>query len=298
MGGGGGWVPFLLEDAPEKFRVAQNVASPEAAGFDEHAAEPFEAVVGHPLGGAGEFARNVIKDSPTSHGNRDVDVVPVLAEPLFLEGHPEADDEDVGLGGVDVVEHGRVFRTPLCFIKIPIPHTHKAQVGVFGAEFFGRFFRHPRLGTEEEEGKIVLLTQGGQIPRKIGPCHAGGGGVAEDFGAEAHACAVKADDVGAVEEVAQPVVFVGEVEGVDVAREDEGFVALGDVLAYLGQQGGVVVQGERDTQEVESVGLVHSHITLSRGCCQPTKAEAWGKWGSLAHSAKAARAPGRPWESW
>src|SRR5215203_3895096 len=88
----GGW--FFTEALPEhpeqEEGVADQVSPPQAAGLDEEARQPLEAVVRQEARAAAQPAGDVVEDGPAREGDAGVYGIPVLHQPAFLQGHPQA----------------------------------------------------------------------------------------------------------------------------------------------------------------------------------------------------------------
>jgi hypothetical protein len=100
----------LAQDDVEEAAVAEDIPPPQAMGFADKTAKPFEADVSHPHWRAFAETGHCIDGSAHAMDDADGQVAVVLVDPTLLLGRAEGDDEEVGLGLYDPVADASVGR--------------------------------------------------------------------------------------------------------------------------------------------------------------------------------------------
>lgn len=105
-GGRSALMPPGGEDKAEKMSVADEIASPEAAGFAGEAVGPFEAEFVGPGGGSAAESGLGIERRADGDGEADGQRGAVAVHPDFLAGDADGDAEDVWRGCADCIQYG------------------------------------------------------------------------------------------------------------------------------------------------------------------------------------------------
>jgi len=156
----------LLEHPPQEEGIADEVALPEAARLDEQPAQSLQAVVRHPTGGTAQFAGDVIEHRTTGESYVRLDTVPVFHQPAFLQGHPQAHDEDIRFDSIDLLDHGLVFRAAEGLVEVAVMRADDAQVGKPGFESGSGLVRHARAGTRKSTAPASAMARNSSGKRR------------------------------------------------------------------------------------------------------------------------------------
>src|SRR5215212_3020703 len=145
----------------------------------------------------------------------------VLHQPVLLERHPEADEEDVRGGGVYLPHERLALRATGRVVEVAVAYAPDLQVGMMVLQLLRRRLGHTGPRAEEEEREAFRCGEGGEPPGPVGISDALRDAPAQDARRQHHARPVAEDYLRAVEKGAQHGIFVAEVEAVSVCVQHQ-----------------------------------------------------------------------------
>ena len=134
----------------EKSYIAGDEAA-EAAGLFSDAVEPFEVMVYEEGGGAVFFAADNVKRAADTHEDAFTELMEVIINKLFLLGHTEGNQADIGLKPCNLVKHS------FFIVCIAVLGTCYDEVRIFGFSCFNELLVNVGAGAEEEYGLTLSV---------------------------------------------------------------------------------------------------------------------------------------------
>ena len=236
---------FLAQHARQEYRVAEDVAPPQAARFDDQPEHPFQAKPAHPGGRTRHRPAQEIEQRTDRHRQGAMARRDVLGDPEFLARHAHGDQQYVGPQRFDPLEDQRLLlRREVAVMDHhdPVMRRHLGElgrcslgVGTLGAEQRDR--QRPRLGRQKRRNEIGAV----EVCR-------------ERLAVEQLRRHIDADAVGEDEEIRQRLgklrIGAGKIGVVRVEEADLGEAAFGDEAAQQADRCVEADAGDRDPQNI------------------------------------------------
>src|SRR5688572_19495277 len=99
--------------------------------------------------------RGVVEDGAAAEGDARDEPVSVLCQPDLLERHPEADQQDVGGCGIDLLEYRLVLGTPCRMVEVAVMDADDPQAGITFPQPPRGLLRDAGSGAEEVEREVL-----------------------------------------------------------------------------------------------------------------------------------------------
>ncbi len=187
-------------------------------------------MIAHPGRGTLLLAGDHIENAAAAQGDAAIDLLPVFQQPLLLQRHAEANQQNVGLAAVDPRNRSLILSMAGHFIEITVLHGENAQSRKMFLQDGGTFFRASRFAAQEEKTEIMPGRETAQVPQPIGVGDPGRQALSQDRGGKDDPLAVAEVDRGPVEEIAQPGLAIGQVGEMYIYVGDDGVAGLPDYL--------------------------------------------------------------------
>ena len=198
----------------QEHRVAHQVSPPHPLRLDRQSEDPFQSIVGQRGRCARNAPRDEVKQRPDAPQHVAVQAVDRALRPDLLLRRSHADEQDVGLARVDVLDHALVVSG--ADLEVAVVRADDAQLRVRAAQTLAGLRGDARVAAEQVHRAVLRLAQRGEVPDPVGAGHPVRDLGAQRLRGQAHPVAVAVDEVGALERLAQRGILARLVEDVRV----------------------------------------------------------------------------------